>query len=393
MNTREPLRVCFLTSVHGPFDVRIFHKEAQSLAKKGYSVTIVVPYGEDTLRDGIKIKAVPVPRMRPERMSLTLWRLFRSALKTNASLFHFHDPELIPVGMILKFLGKRVVYDVHEDVPADILDKSWIPPSLRWPISRAAAWTEAFAARRFDAIVAATPAIAHTFPNTKTVTVQNFPQVNIHLEVETRSYRDRKPLIVYAGGISKHRGAREMIEAMALLGESAPARLQLAGFFDPPESQQELASEPGWSRVDFLGWLSPPEVRELLGKSRLGLVVFHPIENHTTAQPNKLFEYMSVGLPVVASDFPLWRSIIQETGCGILVDPIKPAAISEAIRWLLERPAEAEAMGQRGREAVRRVYNWQSEERKLVELYARLMNGNSPRTDCRPASHVVGTTQ
>lgn len=368
--------MCLLTSVHGPFDVRIFHKEAQSLARKGYSVTIVAPHSEDTQRDGVEIKAVPVPRTRSERMSLTLWRVFRSALSTNASVFHFHDPELIPVGMLLKLLGKRVVYDVHEDVPADILDKSWIAPSLRWPIARAAAWTETLAACRFDAIVAATPRIADSFPNIKTLTVQNFPQVDVQLDAETTPYGDREPLVSYVGGISELRGAWEMIEAMSLLSESVPARLQLAGFFDPPQSQQKLASKLGWERVDFLGWLSPAEVRELLGRSCLGVVVFHPIENHIMSQPNKLFEYMSAGLPVVASDFPLWRSIIEEARCGILVDPINPAAIAEAIRWLLERPAEAESMGLRGREAVRRIYNWENEEQKLVELYAQLMSGN-----------------
>ncbi|MGB0001169.1 MAG: glycosyltransferase family 4 protein [Candidatus Acidiferrales bacterium] len=371
--------MCLLTSVHGPFDVRIFHKEAQSLARKGYSVTIVAPHSEDTQRDGVEIKAVPVPRTRSERMSLTLWRVFRSALSTNASVFHFHDPELIPVGMLLKLLGKRVVYDVHEDVPADILDKSWIAPSLRWPIARAAAWTETLAACRFDAIVAATPRIADSFPNIKTLTVQNFPQVDVQLDAETTPYGDREPLVSYLGGISELRGAWEMIEAMSLLSESVPARLQLAGFFDPPQSQQKLASKPGWERVDFLGWLSPAEVRELLGRSCLGVVVFHPIENHIMSQPNKLFEYMSAGLPVVASDFPLWRSIIEEARCGILVDPINPAAIAEAIRWLLERPTEAESMGLRGREAVRRIYNWENEEQKLVELYAQLMSGNPLR--------------
>jgi len=379
VNTCQPRRVCLLTSVHGPFDVRIFHKEAQSLARKGYSVTIVAPHSEDTQRDGVEIKAVPVPRTRSERMSLTLWRVFRCALSTNASVFHFHDPELIPVGMLLKLLGKRVVYDVHEDVPADILDKSWIAPSLRWPIARAAAWTETLAACRFDAIVAATPRIADSFPNIKTLTVQNFPQVNVQVDAETTPYGDREPLISYVGGISELRGAWEMIEAMGLLSESVPARLQLAGFFDPPESQQKLASKPGWERVDFLGWLSPAEVRELLGRSCLGVVVFHPIENHIMSQPNKLFEYMSAGLPVVASNFPLWRSIIQEARCGILVDPTNPTAIAEAIRWLLERPAEAESMGLRGREAVRRIYNWENEEQKLVELYAQLMSGNPLR--------------
>src|SRR5215472_9096281 len=171
----ERQRICFLTSVHAPFDIRIFHKEAQSLAKKGYSVTIVVPYGEDCEQHGVKIKAVPIPRTRPERMTSTLWHLFRAGMGTGASVFHFHDPELIPIGMLLKVLGKRVVYDVHEDVPADILDKDWIAPLIRVPISKVVGWTEALAASYFDAIVAATPAIANSFSAKRTVTVQNFP--------------------------------------------------------------------------------------------------------------------------------------------------------------------------------------------------------------------------
>ena len=370
-------KVCFLTSVHRPFDVRIFYREAKCLAERGYSVTIIAPHDEDGLKDGVKIKAVPVPGSRPERMSVTLWQIFRSALDTNASVFHFHDPELIPVGILLKLCGKRVVYDVHEDVPKDILDKPWIMPMLRQPIARILEWIHLLVAARFDAIVAATPAIARSFPKKNTLTVQNFPDLNALSDAEESSYRQRECQIVYAGGISEFRGGREMIQAMGLLGESVPARLQLAGSFDPPELQERLASELGWGRVDCLGWLSHSEVRKLLGKSRLGLVVYHPIANHTMSQPNKLFEYMSAGLPVVASDFLLWRSIIQQNDCGILVDPLKPAAIAEAIRWLLERPTEAEAMGQRGRDAARRVYNWENEERKLVELYSQLMNDNS----------------
>jgi glycosyltransferase involved in cell wall biosynthesis len=370
-------KVCFLTSVHRPFDVRIFYREAKCLAERGYSVTIIAPHDEDGLKDGVKIKAVPVPGSRPERMSVTLWQIFRSALDTNASVFHFHDPELIPVGILLKLCGKRVVYDVHEDVPKDILDKPWIMPMLRQPIARILEWIHLLVAARFDAIVAATPAIARSFPKKNTLTVQNFPDLNALSDAEESSYRQRECQIVYAGGISEFRGGREMIQAMGLLGESVPARLQLAGSFDPPELQERLASELGWGRVDCLGWLSHSEVRKLLGKSRLGLVVYHPIANHTMSQPNKLFEYMSAGLPVVASDFLLWRSIIQQNDCGILVDPLKPAAIAQAIRWLLERPTEAEAMGQRGRDAARRVYNWENEERKLVELYSQLMNDNS----------------
>ena len=100
--------------------------------------------------------------------------------------------------------------------------------------------------------------------------------------------------------------------------------------------------------------------------------MFRPAPNNIEAQPNKLFEYMAAGIPVVASDFALWRAIVDDTGCGLLADPCDPNAIATAVAYLLSHDREAEAMGRRGREAVARRYNWSAEEPKLLHLYADL---------------------
>ena len=84
---------------------------------------------------------------------------------------------------------------------------------------------------------------------------------------------------------------------------------------------------------------------------------------------------MAASLPVIASDFPLWRQIVDGAGCGLLVDPLDPKAIAGAIQWLLDNPHEAEAMGRRGRQAVATEYNWDRETRKLVALYNRMLDG------------------
>ena len=166
-----------------------------------------------------------------------------------------------------------------------------------------------------------------------------------------------------------------MIQAIALFPEAMEVRLRLAGNFADEPLEQEMRALPGWRRVDFLGWQSREQVDRLMAQCRLGLVTYHPGRTHNESQPNKLFEYMSLGLPVVASNFPLWREIVEGTRCGIVVDPLDPKAIAGAMQGLLAHRAEAEAMGQRGREAVRLKFNWSVEAEKLLALYRSLFGG------------------
>jgi len=366
-------RAGHLTTVHPTFDTRIFHKEAKTLARVGYDVTLIAQHERDEVVDGVKIIALPKPRNRLSRMFGLTWRAFHKAIRQRADIYHFHDPELIPVGLLLKLRGKRVIYDVHEDVPKQILSKEWIPRPLRRLVAGAARVAEALASWAFDGIVAATPAIAKRFPAGKTIVVQNFPILKELVAPESTPYQNRPAKIIYVGGITAIRGIREMVQAMSLMPESLDARLVLVGAFSPPSLEAEVRGLPGWERVEFVGWQDRASVARLLGEARAGLVLFHPEPNHLEAQPNKLFEYMSAGLPVIASDFPLWREIVEKERCGLLVDPLDPAAIAKVIQWILEHPEEAEAMGRRGQKAVFERYNWDTEAAKLIALYRRLI--------------------
>lgn len=366
-------KVCILTTVHPPFDTRIFHKEAKTLVRAGYDVTLIAQHERDEVVDGVKIIALPKPRNRLSRMFSLTWRAFHKAIRQRANIYHLHDPELIPVGMLLKLQGKRVVRDVHEDVPKQILSKDWIPRPLRRLVAGAARVAEALASWAFDGIVAATPAIAKRFPAGKTIVVQNFPILKELVAPESTPYQNRPAKVIYVGGITAIRGIREMVQAVSLLPESLNARLVLAGEFSPPSLEAEVRGLSGWERVEFVGWQDRASVARLLGKARAGLVLFHPEPNHLEAQPNKLFEYMSAGLPVIASDFPLWREIVNGVGCGLLVNPLDPKAIAEAIQYLLIHPEEAEEMGRHGQQAVQERYNWDTEKEKLLSLYRRLV--------------------
>jgi len=365
-------KVVHLTSVHDPFDVRVFHKECKTFAEAGYEVVLVAPHKQDELLNGVRIRAVDEPNSRFERMIRTVWQVFRAAVDEDAFLYHFHDPELIPVGLLLKCYGRRVIYDAHENVSQDILNKDYIPPVLNKLTAALVSRFEYSASLLFDRIVAATPSIAKRFSQQKTLTVQNFPIRN-GIQPIAVSYCQRPIVAAYVGEITAARGIKEMVAAMGLLPSNVDARLILAAKFRPSVLEHEVKQIPGWERVDFVGWLPSNEVAALLGQARMGLVLFHPLPNHLDAQPHKLFDYMSAGIPVIASDFPLWRKIIQETGCGILVDPLNPKAIAEAILWLLEHPEEAETMGRRASEAASSRFNWGIEAAKLVGLYQELL--------------------
>lgn len=368
-------RVVQLTSVHTPFDVRIFHKECRSLARWGFDVTLVVPAAQGGLVDGVRIKAVPLPGRRLARMTLTVWQVYRTALHCQADIYHFHDPELIPAGLLLRARGKKVIYDIHEDLGRDIQSKYYVPVVFRRPLAWMTDRLEGAACRCFTGLLTATETIARRFAglNRRTQVLNNFPLVKELAPDTNRPWSARAESVAYVGGITPDRGIKEVVAAMHLLPESLPARLELAGPFEPESLRNEIASLPGWERVNGLGVLNRAGVAGLLRKTRAGLVLFHPEPNNVNAQPNKLFEYMSAGIPVIASDFPLWRKIVAGCGCGLLVDPQNPPQIARAIEYLLTHPTEAEQMGNRGREAVSRTFNWECEERRLLEFYGRVL--------------------
>jgi glycosyltransferase involved in cell wall biosynthesis len=368
------MKVVHLSTIHGPLDVRIFYKECRTLAKAGYEVHVVVFDPPDTAMDGILFHSIKktVRHAYIPRIFSRLRHAYKAAKPLSATVYHFHDPELIPVGLLLKIGGARVIYDVHEDAAQEARSLNQKRPCRGWAYCIFYTACEWIAKRALDGMVAATPAIAKMFPAKKTVLVQNFPVAETPTEVPPLPSCERHPIIAYVGGISSIRGVKEIVRAMSLLTYQ-DARLAMAGTFLPPGLEQEVRETPGWKQVDFLGWLSRRDTVALLTRVRAGLVLFHPLPDHVESQPNKLYEYMAAGLPVIASDFPVWRTTYGPIGCCLFVDPLDPKAIADAIQWVLEHPKEAEAMGLRGAEAVRTRFNWESEARILLRFYEEVM--------------------
>lgn len=364
--------VIHLTDVHPSYDSRIFYKEARTLVEAGYKVTLIAQHDKDEVVLGVEFIALPKPRNRVDRIFRITWRLFFLALRKKGCIYHLHDPELIPLGIVLKVIGAKVIYDAHEEMTKEIASKEWIPRYLRKLVAAGTQLAETIASHVFDGIVAATPAIAESFKAGNIVLIQNYPIANELIRADSLPYQNRPKKIIYIGSIISTRGVREMIQAMEFINRGLGARLALVGEFSPSSLRKEMENLRGWAKVDFYGWQERDIVAQLLGEARAGLVLFYPTPNHLKSQPRKLFEYMSAGIPVIASDFPLWREIIEREKCGLLVDPQDPTAIAEAIEWILEHPEEAEVMGNRGKKAVHCKYNWNFEAAKLIRLYKEL---------------------
>jgi glycosyltransferase involved in cell wall biosynthesis len=252
-------------------------------------------------------------------------------------------------------------------MPKQMMSKPYLNWPIRWGIAQAFQFYEAWACGRFDGVIAATPYIRDKFLaiNLNTVDINNFPLLN-ELEPQT-AWTEKNNEVCYVGVIAKIRGINEICSAMQLIKSNV--RLNLAGKFAEPKVEQEVQAMPSWKKVNNFGFLDRVGVRKVLNCSLAGLVTLHPVINYIDALPVKMFEYMSAGIPVIASDFPLWREIISGNDCGLLVDPLKPAQIAEAIDYLVNHPKEAECMGHNGRKAIINLYNWPNEERKLFDLY------------------------
>lgn len=362
-------KICHMTSTHSRYDIRIFVKECVSLAKNGFDVTLIVnDIAPDELIEGVRIVSTKFkPKNRLQRFIYSKKYLYKKALEVNADIYHIHDPDLLTVARKLTTKGKKVIYDSHEDVPRQILSKSWIPKNIRKLISYIFEKYENKTTKTLAAVVVPTPHIADRFRpiNNNVYQVCNFPLLSEFEEDMTTSLR--RNIACYVGGISINRGIRQIVEAT----EKAKLEFILCGNFESEELENEIVTS--FQHVKYLGFLNRKGIAKILNESMVGFVTLLPTPNHVKSYPIKMFEYMAAGMPIIASNFPLWEEIIQKHNCGICVDPRNVEEIEKAIRYISNNPEAAKIMGKNGKEAVLEEYNWKSQEKELFSLYNKLI--------------------
>ena len=373
--------IVHLTSVHHPADMRIW-KECKCLADAGYRVTWIVPEEQDKVIDGVLLKAVPKLGGRPRRMTSTVWRVYREARLQNARVYHFHDPELMLAGLLLR-LRKKVIYDVHENVANQIIMKEWIPAALRRPTSRVYDLVEKQLVNSWSAIVTANEDISMRFHQSRSpvIAIHNYSELEeFDTDIDAGMSRYYSGLLLDCGGIHPRSSSHCVVDALGLIPAEVNTRLVVAGLCHSGEYMANMKQKMGWTRVEYRGRLPRYEMIATMRAAAGAFVLYSRERNHLSVRSNRLFEAMAAGLPVIVSDFPEWKALIREIGCGLTVDPTSPQDIARAICYLNSHPLEATDMGKRGRQAAVERFNWARERSRLLTLYQRLIGPPTIRT-------------
>lgn len=374
--SRKRVKICHVTSAHRRYDVRVFHKQCFSTAANGYdTILLVADDSPNEERGGVTILSTGLlPKNRLVRVWHAATAIHRRAVQIDADIYHLHDPELLGIALALKARGKIVIFDSHEDYHAQIRHKEYLPKPMRAFFAGVYYRLESFVCSRIDAVIFPCPKDGKNIfakRSKRTVYVDNYPllaEFPVDMEANESSRLDKT--VVYVGSISRNRGITELV----LATHKAGATLLLAGSFSPASLRSELELMPEYATVRYSGLLDHSDIAELLATARMGVSTLLNVGQYNKYDnlPTKVIEYMAVGLPVIVSNSPYNRKMIEATGCGLCVNPHNVDDITTAITELLDNPQRGLAMGEIGRDLVVRELSWTTQEKKLLQLYNEL---------------------
>lgn len=358
------MNILHISTAHEPDDVRVFQKECVSLARSGYSVSFLVPCEFSKKVSGVDIINLPSKRGRLFRFLIMPLLAFYRALFMEADLYHVHDFELWPVAVLLRAFGKKVVVDVHEDVPAQIIQRDWIPSFLRRPLSMVAKFLENNLSRIVTGLIVVDDSLYKRFIRyqANVVIVRNYPIVDPSKSNHEVSY-DEQPFNVWSlGGATDERCVGTIISASE---QFQAGEISVAGGINGSYREFDWHK----SRCRYVGRLDKPKVNEVYQQASVLIVMFSDQPNHQEIKSNRLYESMLAGKPVIVSNLNNWQDFIERHKCGIAVEPSSSESLSSAIQFLRDNPGEASEMGIRGKRAVERELNWATQFRALKDFY------------------------
>lgn len=376
-------KICHISTAHGKFDDRIFYKECLSIAEHGFDVSCIVQSEVNETVNGVKILKLPIFKNRLYRMLINPLIATCKVLKNRYRIVHLHDPELLFVGICLKIFGKVVIYDMHELVYSQINDKDWISNrSIKRIISLIYQKLERISVHLFDRIILAEDGYKdYFFKNykpymNKVFFIRNFPILKlIHDSKAIKFDKNDKYIILYAGGLTKIRGIKEIVDALSYIDK--PIEFWILGKFENDNYHNECILSPGWTKVKYIGHVNHSEVYSYILSCDIGISLLYPLPNYLSSLPVKAFEYMACEKPMIMSDFQYWEEVFKDV--AVFCNPKDSKAIADSITSIICNVENAKNMGKKGRQLIIEKYSWESESQKLVDIYkqlAILKNGN-----------------
>jgi len=366
-------KICILAPVHIYDDIRVFRKEAKTLAQNGYDVTLFARINKDKTLEGIKIRSVEY-KNRLERF-LKLPFLFLKAIKTNADLYHIHNPDTLLIGFLLKIFGKIVVYDTHEDFEKKLLIRDWIPKLLKKPIAKLISFFEMLAGILFDKVIITQEELEERISNT--IIIENAPIIDDEfirkVFVNSQNIVTENDILrlIYIGSISENRGLFRMLKIVKSLNKEVETKLWLIG---PQNMYVDKAKKmDSWDFVDYLGRLPQEKAFSYLIKSDFGMITLLNKGDFFQTNPNKIFEYMTFGIPFIATDFKKWVNKLDDINAGLFVNVDKTDSISDLVLKVYNDKKTYHTMSDNGKNYIFNKYNWNIEQKKLLNLYSKLL--------------------
>lgn len=365
------LHILHLTTVHRPFDNRIYHKECTSLSRF-FNVALLQRASSHRSPSNVTIYDIPYFSSRLARIIFSpLYCLFFT-LSKRPNVVHLHDPELLLIAPALSVLGFKVIYDIHEDLYLDIYAKPWIPSFLRGLASKISLILEHVLSCTCNYYIVATDNIASRFSPDKTSVIRNLPIISSYSSVTRPSFYERESIFLYIGGLGGStdvKGIKLMLAALSHLPSSSPIKLYLGGPLPYEGYLDELSVLNGYERCIYIGFIDPKDLPLWYAKALGTLILYPPLPNNLRSEPVKLYESMAAGVPTVISNFPHFLSIITRFNCGICCDPYDSKSISKIMLELDSDRTKASSLGNNGLIASRESLCWEKESEFLLGIY------------------------
>lgn len=367
------MHYCFLTGLYSRNDVLMVYRQGKSLIDAGFKVTYVVCDDQpDEVKNGISIISTGYkPKGRFSRFLNTKRIIKKYIDKIDADVYQISDPELMSLVLYLKHRNKKVVFNLREYYPDLIKQKSYIPSFLKAIISKLYASKMTKYLKMYDAVFTVTDWIwqqlltIHKISNAEILT--NFPNVNADFSLSKDEYMARENTLCYIGTIYVRSRQEKIFDALEKVSD---VKYLIAGRFE--DGFNYVENHPYWKNVEFINGFHRSEMATIMSRATISNTLRDFMSRDGSYGVIKIFESMEQALPVLLSDTPLYRHIIEKYGCGLCVNPNDSKAIEEAIKYLVKNKEEAYLMGQRGREAVLKEYNWQKQAEKYIKVISNL---------------------